>query len=113
METMVVTGEMLTQPQIHSVMLFPPFFSASFHVNSTLRVRIGGVEPLDLSFLGVPDGEGAPGQLVFHIDSAPTNGRLLLVAGGKEVLLSKGDRFSCRDVKERRVRFVHSSEKSR
>ncbi|KFO84606.1 Extracellular matrix protein FRAS1, partial [Buceros rhinoceros silvestris] len=83
---------------------------ASFHVNSTLRVGIGGVEPLDLSFLGVPDGEGAPGQLVFHIDSAPT---MLLVAGGKEGPLSKGDRFSCRDVKERRVRFVHSSEKSR
>lgn len=111
---MVVTGEMPTQPQTHSGMLLPPFFLASFHVNGTLRVGIGGVEPLALSFLGVPDGEGAPGQLVFHIDSAPTNGRLLLLlAAGKEVPLSKGDRFSCRDVKERRVRFVHSSEKSR
>ena len=117
---MVVTGRVLTHPMavIHSVILFPSSFLASkhpssFHVNSTLTVGIGGVKPLDLSLLGVRDLDGDTGQLLFHIDSAPSNGRLVMVVNGKEVQLSKGDHFSRKDVKEKRVRFVHSEEKSR
>lgn len=111
---------MLTQPMavIHSVVLSPSFFLASKHPpsfrgNSTLTVGIGGVKPLDLSFLGVRDPGGDRGRLLFHIDSAPSNGRLVMAVNGKEVPLSKGNRFSSQDVKEKRVRFVHSKEKSR
>lgn len=86
---------------------------SSFRVNSTLTVGIGGVKPLDLSLLDVRDLDGDTGQLLFHIDSAPSNGRLVMVVNGKEVQLSKGDHFSFKDVKENRVRFVHSREKSR
>jgi len=82
-------------------------------VNSTLTVGIGGVKPLDLSLLGVCDLDGDTGQLLFHIDSTPSNGRLVMVVNGKEVRLSKGDHFNCKDVKEKRVCFVHSKEKSR
>lgn len=82
-------------------------------MNSTLTVGIGGVKPLDLSLLGVRDLDGDTGQLLFRIDSTPSNGRLVMVVNGKEEPLSKGDHFSCRDVKEKRVRFVHSKEKSR
>ncbi|GAB0189453.1 extracellular matrix organizing protein FRAS1 [Grus japonensis] len=85
----------------------------SFHVNGTLAVGIGGVKPLDLSFLGARDLDGDVEELWFHMDSAPSNGRLVMAVHGKEVQLSKGDRFSCKDVKEKRVRFVHSKEKSR
>ncbi|XP_031463336.1 extracellular matrix protein FRAS1 [Phasianus colchicus] len=86
---------------------------SSFRVNSTLTVGIGGVKPLDLSLLDVHDLDGDTGQLLFHIDSTPSNGRLVMVVNGKEVQLSKGDHFSFKDVKENRVRFVHSREKSR
>ncbi|KFU86504.1 Extracellular matrix protein FRAS1, partial [Chaetura pelagica] len=85
----------------------------SFHVSSPLTVGIGGVKPLGLSFLGVCDLGGGTGQLVFQIHSTPSNGRLVLVVGGKEQQLSKGDHFSCKDVKEKRVRFLHSKEKPR
>ncbi|OXB58880.1 hypothetical protein ASZ78_012724 [Callipepla squamata] len=86
---------------------------SSFRVNSTLTVGIGGVKPLDLSLLNVRDLDDDTGQLLFHIDSTPSNGRLVMVVNGKEVQLSKGDHFSFKDVKEHRVRFVHSKEKSR
>ncbi|NWY04165.1 FRAS1 protein, partial [Nothoprocta ornata] len=85
----------------------------SFQVTSTLTVGIGGVKPLDLSLLEVHGTGGDPGQLLFHMDSAPSNGKLVMVADGKEVHLRKGDHFSYKDVKEKRVRFVHSKEKSR
>lgn len=115
-----MTGKMLPQSMavIHSVMFFPSLFSASkhpssFHVNSTLTVGIGGVKPLDLSLLSVCDLGGDTRQLLFHINSSPSNGRLVIVVRGAAVQLSKGDHFSCKDVKEKRVRFVHSKEKSR
>lgn len=82
-------------------------------MNSTLTVGIGAVKPLDISLLGVRDLDGDTGQLLFHIDSTPSNGRLVTVVNGKEVQLSKGDHFTYKDVKEKRVRFVHSKEKSR
>uniref|UniRef100_A0A8C4U634 VWFC domain-containing protein n=1 Tax=Falco tinnunculus TaxID=100819 RepID=A0A8C4U634_FALTI len=85
----------------------------SFHVNSTLTVGIGGMKPLDLSLLRVCDLDGDTGQLLFHIDSPPSNGRLVMLGKGEGVQLSEGDRFSCKDLKEKRVHFVHSKEKSR
>lgn len=86
---------------------------SSFHLNSTLTVGIGGVKPLDLSLLGVRDLDSDARELLFHIDSTPSNGRLVMVVNGKEVQLSKGDHFSFKDVQENRVRFVHSKEKFR
>uniref|UniRef100_A0A8C9EKS7 Calx-beta domain-containing protein n=1 Tax=Pavo cristatus TaxID=9049 RepID=A0A8C9EKS7_PAVCR len=86
---------------------------SSFRVNSTLTVGIGGVKPLDLSLLDARDLDGDTGQLLFRIDSTPSNGRLVMVVNGKEVQLNKGDHFSFKDVKENRVRFAHSREKSR
>ncbi|XP_010019626.1 PREDICTED: extracellular matrix protein FRAS1-like, partial [Nestor notabilis] len=86
---------------------------SSVHVNSSLTVGIGGVKPLDLSLLSVCGLGGDTGQLLFRINSTPSNGRLVMVVRGEEVQLSKGDRFSCKDVEEKRVRFVHSKEKSR
>ncbi|KAJ7411871.1 hypothetical protein BTVI_48371 [Pitangus sulphuratus] len=82
-------------------------------LSGTLTVGIGGVTPLRLSLLGVCDPGGGTGQLLFHMDSIPSNGRLVMVVAGQEVLLSQGDHFSCRDVQERRVRFVHSTDRPR
>ncbi|NXU54362.1 FRAS1 protein, partial [Turnix velox] len=85
----------------------------SSHGNSTLTVGIGGVKPLNLSLLGAGDVDGAGGELWFHVDSAPSNGWLVMVVNSKEVQLREGDRFSSQDVEEKRVWFVHSREKSR
>ncbi|XP_016153247.1 PREDICTED: extracellular matrix protein FRAS1 [Ficedula albicollis] len=82
-------------------------------VSSTLRVAIGGVQPLDLSLLGVCDPAGASGQLLFHVDSIPSTGRLVMLRDGQEVPLSRGSSFGCRDVRERRVRLVHGREEPR
>lgn len=82
-------------------------------MSSTLTVGIGGVQPLDLSLLGVCDPASASGRLLFHVDSIPSTGRLVMLLDGREVPLSHGRRFSCRDVRERRVRFVHGKEEPR
>lgn len=82
-------------------------------MSSTLRVGIGGVQPLDLSLLGVCDPAGASGQLLFHVDSVPSTGRLVMLRDGQEVPLSRGHSFSCRDVQERRIRLVHSRHEPR
>ncbi|XP_053831515.1 extracellular matrix organizing protein FRAS1 [Vidua macroura] len=84
----------------------------SSHVSSTLRVGIGGVQPLDLALLGC-DPAGASGQPLFQVDSIPSSGRLVMLQDGQEVPLSRGQRFSCRDVRDRRVRFVHSRDEPR
>ncbi|KAF4802764.1 hypothetical protein TURU_022239 [Turdus rufiventris] len=85
----------------------------SSRVSSTLRVGIGGVQPLDLSLLGVCNAAGASGQPLFHLDSVPSTGRLVMLRDGQEVPLSHGHSFSCRDVRERRIRFVHSRQEPR
>ncbi|XP_064005810.1 extracellular matrix organizing protein FRAS1 [Pogoniulus pusillus] len=85
----------------------------SLHTNRTLTVGIGGVKPLEPSLLSLCDLDGARDQLRLHLHSAPSNGRLVMVLGGKELQLLKGDHFSCQDVKEKRIRFVHSRDKSR
>uniref|UniRef100_A0A8C8RJR6 VWFC domain-containing protein n=1 Tax=Pelusios castaneus TaxID=367368 RepID=A0A8C8RJR6_9SAUR len=83
------------------------------HVNGSLTVGIGGVKPLDFSFVDVRDLGDRVGGLLFHVVSPPTNGRLVIMVNGKDVPLNAGDHFSWEDVKEKRVRFVHSQEKSR
>ncbi|XP_065453534.1 extracellular matrix organizing protein FRAS1 isoform X1 [Chrysemys picta bellii] len=82
-------------------------------VNGSLTVGIGGVKPLDLSFMDARDLGDRDGELLFHVVSSPTNGRLVIMENGKDVQLDKGDHFSWKDVKEKRVRFVHNREKSR
>lgn len=118
-QKIVLTSMMPAHPVvIPAVTLLPSFPSASGHpsssrVSSTLTVGIGGVQPLDLSLLGVCDPAGASGQLLFHVDTIPSTGRLVMLLDGQEVPLSHGSRFGCRDVRERRVRFVHSKEEPR
>lgn len=110
---------MPTQPEaIPAVTLLPSFPPASRHpwssrVSSTLTVGIGGVQPLDLSLLGVCDPGGAWRRLQFHVDRVPSTGRLVMLQDGQEVQLSRGRRFGCSDVWERRVRFVHGKEEPR
>ncbi|OWK55263.1 Extracellular matrix protein FRAS1 [Lonchura striata] len=82
----------------------------SSRASSTLRVGIGGVQPLELALLGC---DGASGQPLFQVDSIPSTGRLVLLQGAQEVPLSRGQRFSCRDVQDRRVRFVHGRDEPR
>ncbi|XP_053260348.1 extracellular matrix organizing protein FRAS1 [Podarcis raffonei] len=81
--------------------------------NGSLQVGIGEVKPIDLSILELqgPVGEGE--GFLFHVVDSPTNGRLLIVANGKETELSQGDRFTMEDVKGQRVRFMHDKKKSR
>ncbi|XP_069341542.1 extracellular matrix organizing protein FRAS1 [Eulemur rufifrons] len=85
----------------------------SLHVNGSLTLPIGSVRPLDFSLLNVQGRGGSVDDLLFHVVSAPTNGRLVLAGSGREVPLDKAGRFSGRDVSEKRVRFVHSKEKPR
>uniref|UniRef100_A0A2K6FZ88 Extracellular matrix organizing protein FRAS1 n=1 Tax=Propithecus coquereli TaxID=379532 RepID=A0A2K6FZ88_PROCO len=85
----------------------------SLHVNGSLTLPIGSVKPLDFSLLNVQDQGGRVEDLLFHVVSAPTNGQLVLSRNGREVQLDKAGRFSWKDVKEKKVRFVHSKEKLR
>ena len=85
----------------------------SLHVNGSLTLAIGSVKPLDFLLLNVQDQDGRVEDLLFHVVSTPTNGHLVLSRNGKEVQLDKAGHFSWKDVKEKRVRFVHSKEKPR
>ncbi|KAM9238088.1 extracellular matrix organizing protein FRAS1 [Dugong dugon] len=85
----------------------------SLHVNGSLTLAIGSVKPLDFSFLNVQDQDGRIEDLLFQVVSTPTNGRLVLSRNGKEVQLDKAGHFSWKDVKEKKVHFVHSKEKPR
>ncbi|XP_037685994.1 extracellular matrix protein FRAS1 isoform X5 [Choloepus didactylus] len=85
----------------------------SLHVNGSLTLAIGSMKPLDFSFLNVQDQDGRVEDLLFHVVTLPTNGWLVLSRNGKEVQLDKAGHFSWRDVKEKKVRFVHSKEKPR
>lgn len=71
------------------------------------------MKPLDFSLLNVQDQDGKVEDLLFHVVSTPTNGQLVLSRNGKEVQLDKAGHFSWKDVKEKKVRFVHSKEKPR
>lgn len=73
---------------------------------------IGGVQPLDPALLGC-DPAGSWGQPQFQVDSIPSTGRLVMLQAGREVPLSPGQRFSCADVRDRRVRFVHGTQEPR
>ncbi|KAL8206681.1 UNVERIFIED_CONTAM: hypothetical protein K2H54_018174 [Gekko kuhli] len=81
--------------------------------NGSLQVGIGGVKPLDVSIMDVRGLDGQREELLFQVASSPTNGRLLLVATGRERELNQGDHFTWEDVAEQRVLFVHDKEKSR
>ncbi|XP_012860276.2 extracellular matrix organizing protein FRAS1 [Echinops telfairi] len=85
----------------------------SLHVNGSLTLPIGSMKPLEFSFLNVQAQGGRVEDLLFHVVSTPTNGRLVLSRHGREVQLDKAGRFSWKDVKEKRMRFVHSKEKPR
>ncbi|KAM4809143.1 extracellular matrix organizing protein FRAS1 [Rhinophrynus dorsalis] len=80
-------------------------------VNGSLTVGFGAVRPLDLSFLSVQNNEDP--SLTFHVVNTPTNGQLVKILNGKEMLLNKDTHFSWEDLREQRVRFKHSKEKSR
>ncbi|MEE6460302.1 hypothetical protein FKM82_000916 [Ascaphus truei] len=82
-------------------------------VNGSMTVGIGAVRPLDLSFMSVQDQDSDNFNLVFHVVSPPTNGRLVKILHGKEVHLNKDTHFGWEDLREQRVRFKHSKEKSR
>lgn len=71
------------------------------------------MKPLDFFLLNVQDQDGRVEDLLFHVVSAPTNGQLVLSRNGKEVQLDKAGHFSWKDVREKKVRFVHSKEKPR
>ncbi|XP_076999177.1 extracellular matrix organizing protein FRAS1 isoform X1 [Tamandua tetradactyla] len=83
------------------------------HVNGSLTLAIGSMKPLDFSILNVQEQEGRVEDLLFHVVSLPTNGRLVLSRNGKQVQLDKAGHFSWKDVKEKKVRFVHTKEKPR
>ncbi|XP_071971616.1 extracellular matrix organizing protein FRAS1 [Engystomops pustulosus] len=82
-------------------------------VNGSFTVGIGTVRPLDLSFMNVQDVDTKKASLTFHVVTAPANGRLVMIARGKEVNLNKDTHFSWNDLIEQRVRFKHSKEKAR
>ncbi|XP_066488376.1 extracellular matrix organizing protein FRAS1 [Tiliqua scincoides] len=81
--------------------------------NGSLQVGIGAVKPLDFSLLEVESPSGQRKDLLFHVASSPTNGRLVAVTSGKEADLKQGDHFTWEDVEGQRVLFMHDKEKSR
>ncbi|XP_039614478.1 extracellular matrix protein FRAS1 isoform X1 [Polypterus senegalus] len=83
------------------------------HVNGTLIVQIGGVKPLDLSFMSIQDLDTIPDQFVFYIVSLPNNGKLVKIVKGKQVPMNVDDTFTLSDLQEQAVRFIHSQEKSK
>uniref|UniRef100_A0A8C5XSK4 Fraser extracellular matrix complex subunit 1 n=1 Tax=Microcebus murinus TaxID=30608 RepID=A0A8C5XSK4_MICMU len=86
----------------------------SLQVKGTLTLPIGSEKPLDFSLLDVRAPRGREGHLRFHVASPPSNGRLLLLhPDGRDLQLGRAGRFRWSDLKERRVRFVHSREKLR
>ncbi|XP_063314780.1 extracellular matrix organizing protein FRAS1 [Pelobates fuscus] len=83
------------------------------HVNGSLTVGIGAVRLLDLSFINAHDQDTEDISLIFHVVTPPTNGRLVKLMNGKEAHLIKDTHFSWEDLREKKVRFKHSKEKSR
>ncbi|XP_044284420.1 extracellular matrix organizing protein FRAS1 [Varanus komodoensis] len=81
--------------------------------NGTLWVGIGGAVPLSFSFMEVQGPGGTGKELLFHVASLPTNGRIVAVANGQQSELRKDDHFTGQDVSEQRVLFVHDKEKPR
>ncbi|XP_007496032.2 extracellular matrix organizing protein FRAS1 isoform X2 [Monodelphis domestica] len=81
--------------------------------NASLVMGIGSVRPLDFSLLNAHDLEGRVTDLLFHVVSIPTNGQLVLLMNGTEVPLGATDHFNWEDLKEKRVRFLHSKDKPR
>lgn len=71
------------------------------------------MKPLDFSLLEVESPSDQKKELLFHVASSPTNGRLVVVTGGMEVDLKQGDHFSWEDVERQRILFLHDKEKSR
>ncbi|XP_053317651.1 extracellular matrix organizing protein FRAS1 [Spea bombifrons] len=82
-------------------------------VNGSVTVGIGEDTPLDLTLMNVQDQDTEYTSLAFHVVSPPNNGRLVKMLHGKEIPLNKDSQFSWEDLKENRVRFKHSKEKSR
>ncbi|XP_042325028.1 extracellular matrix organizing protein FRAS1 [Sceloporus undulatus] len=81
--------------------------------NSSLRIGIGGVKPLDVSFLGMQALGGYDEDLLVHVVGPPANGKLVTITDGKETVLNQGDHFTGEDVKRQRVFFVHDKKKAR
>ncbi|XP_060542993.1 extracellular matrix organizing protein FRAS1 [Pantherophis guttatus] len=81
-----------------------------FKAKSHLLVGIGGLKLLDGSLMEVENLESYGEGLLFRTAALPTNGRLMVLAEGKE---SEQDHFTWEDVKEQRVFFVHDKMKSR
>ncbi|XP_013929733.1 PREDICTED: extracellular matrix protein FRAS1-like, partial [Thamnophis sirtalis] len=81
-----------------------------FNAKSLLLVGIGGLKLLDGSLLEVENLESYGEDLLFRVAALPTNGRLVVLAEGKE---REQDHFSWEDVKEERVFFIHDKMKSR
>lgn len=95
--------------------MFLPLVLASgpapgFKARSLLLVGIGGLKLLDGSLLEVENVENYGEGFLFRVAAPPTNGRLVVLAEGKE---REQDHFTWEDVKEQRVFFVHDKTKSR
>ncbi|KAG8134315.1 hypothetical protein E2320_007441, partial [Naja naja] len=81
-----------------------------FKAKNLLLVGIGGLKHLDGSLLEVENPESYGEGLLFRVAALPTNGKLVVLAEGKE---KEQDYFTWGDVKEQRVFFVHDKMKSR
>ncbi|KAL4623271.1 extracellular matrix protein FRAS1, partial [Arapaima gigas] len=83
------------------------------HVNSSLLVEIGGIRPLDLSFMTAWDPDGGTRNLIFQLIQPPTNGRLFRHVDGKEASLRQEDTFTFAELENGTVHFAHNREKAR
>ncbi|KAM9446229.1 extracellular matrix organizing protein FRAS1 [Clarias gariepinus] len=81
----------------------------SLHINGSFLVAIGGVTPLDPALLSVKDSDTQSENLRLQLLQPPGNGQLTVLENGRERALHKDDTFTVSQVKNRAVRFVHTT----
>ena len=85
--------------------VYPP----NVYVNGSITSDIGGTTIIDTSFLTAYDPDTDTENLNFIVLSPPTNGELIKIVRGQDVILQAGDSFTFEQLEEDCIRFIHNS----
>ncbi|XP_017560623.2 extracellular matrix protein FRAS1 [Pygocentrus nattereri] len=85
----------------------------SLHINGSHLVPLSGVTPLDPALLSIKDSDSQSESMVLQLVQPPNNGRLVVLEEDKERSLRKDDTFSLAQLRNRAVRFVHTTDQSK
>ncbi len=87
-----------------SVNVYPP----EIYVNGSITSDIGGTTIIDTSFLTAFDPDTDADNLLFVVLSPPTNGELIKIERGQDVIMQVGDSFTYEQLDDDSIRFIHN-----